>query len=224
MRSLYIYGAGNLGREVVELVEDGTQGAEQYTVKGFIDDSYPSGTLISGIETMNLTELSSEFSELGNCALAIALGNPAERERAYGKLASVNLVNKLVSLVSRRATLSNQAFVGSGTLIFPHATIGTKAMVGDNVLIYFDSLISHDVDILSHCSILSKVVVGGGSKIAESSFVGMGALVRERLSIGKNCVIGMGSVVTQSVGEGTVVFGNPARRVESYQGKGIFKS
>ena len=58
------------------------------------------------------------------------------------------------------------------------------------------------------------VVTGGGTIIGESSFLGMGAIIRDHITIGDNSVIGAGSLVLKNVVENTKVFGLPARVVK----------
>ena len=53
-------------------------------------------------------------------------------------------------------------------------------------------------------------------KIGSNVFVGAGVIILPGVSIGDNCVIGAGSVVAKSVTSGSIVVGNPARLVDSW--------
>lgn len=52
--------------------------------------------------------------------------------------------------------------------------------------------------------------------IGDDVFVGIGSIIMPGVRIGDRCVVGAGSVVTRSVPSGTVVAGNPARYVTTY--------
>ncbi|WP_420096242.1 acyltransferase [Brevibacterium sediminis] len=52
--------------------------------------------------------------------------------------------------------------------------------------------------------------------IGSDVFVGTGAIIMPGVRIGDRCVVGAGSVVTSSVPDGTVVAGNPARIICSW--------
>lgn len=52
--------------------------------------------------------------------------------------------------------------------------------------------------------------------IGDDVFVGNRSILMPGVKIGNKCVIGAGSIVTKSIPEGSVVAGNPARHITSY--------
>lgn len=57
----------------------------------------------------------------------------------------------------------------------------------------------------------------GAITIGSDVFIGAGAILMPGVTVGDRCVIGAGSVVTKSVPAGSVVAGNPARWITSYE-------
>lgn len=53
-------------------------------------------------------------------------------------------------------------------------------------------------------------------EIGDDVFVGNRSIIMPGVRIGNRCIIGAGSIVTRSVETGSVVAGNPARRITSY--------
>lgn len=53
-------------------------------------------------------------------------------------------------------------------------------------------------------------------RVGDDCFVGLGVIVLPGVSIGSRCVVAAGSVVTKSVPDNTVVAGNPARAITTY--------
>jgi len=53
--------------------------------------------------------------------------------------------------------------------------------------------------------------------VGSDVFIGYGSIIMPGVRIGNRCVVGAGSVVTKSVPDGTVVVGNPAHAVRSYE-------
>ena len=65
----------------------------------------------------------------------------------------------------------------------------------------------------------AQLVVGndvriGGTRVGAWTFIGLGAKVRDHIEVGAGAVVGMGAVVVGSIGNGEVVVGVPARRLE----------
>jgi acetyltransferase-like isoleucine patch superfamily enzyme len=56
----------------------------------------------------------------------------------------------------------------------------------------------------------------GAITVGSDVFIGAGAILMPGVTVGDRCVIGAGSVVTKSLPAGSVVAGNPARWITSY--------
>jgi acetyltransferase-like isoleucine patch superfamily enzyme len=54
-------------------------------------------------------------------------------------------------------------------------------------------------------------------KIGDDVFIGIGSIIMPGVRIGDRCVVGAGSVVTKSVPSGSVVAGNPAKIITTYE-------
>jgi acetyltransferase EpsM len=57
-------------------------------------------------------------------------------------------------------------------------------------------------------------VIGGGTRIGDGVFIGLGARVRDHVRIGDRVTIGMGAVVVADVASDRILVGVPARAVE----------
>lgn len=90
--------------------------------------------------------------------------------------------------------------------------------VGSNVTI------TGGVKILTHDGASCLVVDQDGMRyqkygavtIGDNVFVGAGSIIMPGITVESNCIIGAGSVVTRSVSSGSVVAGNPARIICSF--------
>lgn len=62
-----------------------------------------------------------------------------------------------------------------------------------------------------------NVIKYGKIEIGNNCFIGNKSIIMPGVKIGNNCVIGTGSVVTKSVPDNSIVAGNPAKYICSYE-------
>ena len=70
--------------------------------------------------------------------------------------------------------------------------------------------ISHNSKVGRNCVITAGVVFCGSSEIGDSSWAGIGSIIKQSTRVGKNTILGMGAVVIKDVEDGDVVAGVPA--------------
>ena len=90
--------------------------------------------------------------------------------------------------------------------------------IGNNVRLSSCTLLGHDgvVNLVNRAQ-GTKLDSVGPIDICDNSFVGHGAIVMPNVRIGPNSVVAAGSVVTKDVPPGTVVGGNPAKVIGSFE-------
>jgi len=105
--------------------------------------------------------------------------------------------------------IENDVEVGSNTSIMRGAMGDT--LIGRGTKIGHLCSIGHGAIIGKHCMIISKSMIGGSALIGDYTQISFGACIRNKITIGNNVIVGMGSVVTESISDGKVVFGVPAK-------------
>jgi sugar O-acyltransferase (sialic acid O-acetyltransferase NeuD family) len=121
--------------------------------------------------------------------------------------------DRLASLVDPSAFVSHTAEIGAGCVLYPHCFVGLNAVLGDGVFALAGCVINHDVRLADNVVLASGVLLAGGVRVEEECYFGQGCTVRQNLRIGRGSLVGMGSVVVHDVPPGTVVAGNPARKL-----------
>jgi len=224
MRTLFIYGAGGFGREVLDIALQINCIERRWGNIRFIDD-FTSADLIEGIKVLPMTRLIDSSSKgISGVDLVIANGDPRERKTILEKIRLFGLEQRLTTIVHPSARVSSSARIDKGVIVCGGTQISTNAELSLNVVINCNSIVGHDVTIGMNSIISSQVNLGGGVKVEDMAFIGMGSLIREGTVIGSQSIVGMGSTVHNDVSANTLVMGNPARPIRKAESVSLYKN
>jgi sugar O-acyltransferase (sialic acid O-acetyltransferase NeuD family) len=197
---LVFYGAGGMGREMVQAARLDPR------AKAFLSDApvapYP------GVEAISMDQLTGEDE------ICVSVGDPALRRRLAERCAGA----RFATIIAPTAILDPTAELGEGASICDFVMINSLARIGRHFQANYYSHVSHDCVIGDYVTFSPRTSCLGTVVVGDGVFVGAGAVIRnggaERpLTIGEGAVIGMGSVVIADVAAGARVMGNPARPV-----------
>ena len=219
---LFVYCAGDFGREVCDSVRRLNNLEFRWDEISFIDDDEGLGTEFYGTKLLSFRELLRSY-DLSAFEVLVANGESAIRKAIYNKLKSNNV--RLATLVDATAIVSDTASLGKGVILTPYCSVSSEAIIGDNVAVNTKAIIGHDVKVGNHSVVSSMVNIGGACSIGEDSYIGMGAQIKEGgIMIGKEVIVGMGSVVYDDIPDGMIALGNPARPMRRNVDKKVFRN
>ena len=148
----------------------------------------------------------------------IAIGNNQVRERLG--LRVINEGAELIEpLIHRDASVSKQASIGKGTVVFAGAVVQTRAQIGYGVIINTGATVDHDCVIYDFAHICPGVHLAGNVKVGERTMIGIGSCVIQGVTIGPDITVGAGSVVTEDLTTPGVYVGCPARLIKERKTK-----
>lgn len=189
--------------EIIELCED--NGVE---IIGIID-SFSSKELY-GYPVLGTDENASElFEKYNNIPLIITPDKPSIREKLYKLYSKVGF--EFYTLVSNKATISNSAVIGIGSIIQRGANVSSFSKVGDFVKINTNANVMHDSNIENFVSIAPNSVVLGHVSIGAKAYIGANSTILPKINIGEGAIVGAGAVVTNGVKPDMIVVGVPAK-------------
>ena len=203
--SILIYGAGGHAKVVADLTR-----SCKIDVVGFVDDTNPhrNGEAFYGsVVVSDVHEVRQKHSEIDLNAI-VAIGDCKARVRIAAELERGNF--KLVTLIHPAAVVSDSVRVGAGTVIMAGAMINANAHIGDNAIVNTGAIIEHDCVIEDGAHIGPGVRLGGNVKVGSETWIGIGAIVKDRVRIGKGVIVGAGSLVLKDVADHVTVYGSPA--------------
>lgn len=217
---LGIYGAGGVGREILELAKKINSVRSLWDNIIFIDDIKTDIDNIHGTKLYSFEKVNSLFKK-DEIEIVISLGEPELRRKLYEKVSKEGYF--FATLIHPTVTIPDTTKVGNGVIISYNAFISCDTIIGNNVLIQPLSGIGHDCKIGDHSVISGHSDLGGGTVIGDGTYIALNVCVRDHTSIGNNVIVSAGSAVLRDVQNDVVVQGNPARVILKNTERKVFK-
>lgn len=214
---LGIYGAGGLGREVLELAYQINQWKEII----FIDDTIDINTMREDVEVLNFDEMKNRFSVV-DIVLIIAVGEPPSRELLCNKVTQAGY--QLATLIHPSVYIPKTTIIAEGVVICANTIISCDVHIGFNTYIQNSASIGHDTIIGKHGVISAFDSLAGACVLGDRIYIGMSVPVKEKIKIGSDTIIGMGSVVMRDIPNNVIAMGNPARPMKHKDDNRVFKT
>lgn len=207
MAALLILGAGGHGK----VVADAALETGKWDEVVFLDDAWP-GKKVNGCWPVagNIQELHCWRDRCEDAVVAI--GDNKLRMQFQAKLAAAGF--NVVSVIHPAATVSRYATLGAGSVVFAGAVINVDATIGNGAIINTSATVDHDCILGVGVHVSPGVHLGGGTKVGDYSWIGIGASVKHLVSLGSNTIVGAGAVVLGNIPDGVTAIGMPARPVE----------
>lgn len=169
----------------------------------------PCGSWPSSLSVVASDEEAVELAQAEGFHLALGIGENALRRSVNRRTGG----SVLPPIVAHTATVSADASLGAGTLVFEHAHVGPSSRLGVGVIVNTAAVVEHDCRIGDFSHVAPRAVVLGGVTVGSGTLVGAGAVVLPGIEVGEECVIGAGAVVTTNIESGATVTGVPAKPV-----------
>ncbi len=157
----------------------------------------------------NENQVKEHFLKYGN-SFTLGIGNPYLREMLYTKFSGLG--GELISTISNFAEIGSfDVNIGDGSNILSGAILSNSVHLGLANIIYYNSIITHDVKTGDFVEISPGVKLLGRCSIGNYSRIGSNATILPDIKIGNNVIIGAGAVVTKDVPDNRIAVGIPAK-------------
>lgn len=191
MKNIVIIGAGDLGKEVVWLIEDINKQCPRYLILGFLDDdSQKQGTEVEGYRVLGtIDQLETLYQKNPFCAV-IAMQDGTARRRIDQEHKSFR---RWESIIHPTAVVAPRVYLGHGSILFPQVTVSIGSKLGNHGLYYIHSTICNDCVFGNYVSIMSGVSVSEHVAIGDESCLAAGCTVYPHKVLGRNVKVAAGA-------------------------------
>lgn len=217
-RILGIWGAGGLGREVLELAKIINSRSRKWAGFVFIVDDVTCRE-ISGIEVLEYAEAKERYGD--SLEVIVGIGEPAVREKKYVQLEADNAT--ITTLIHPDVYVPESTQVGHGVIIQYGCFVSCNVVIDDYVCIQPQCNIGHDAHLRKGCVVSGFSNLAGGVDVGENTYLAMSTVIRERIAVGSNTIIGMGSIVHKAIPDNVIAMGNPVRPMKKNEARRVFK-
>ncbi len=211
MNEIVIYGAGGLGREVAQMLEDLNAREPRWSVLGFLsDDPAVQGTTSGDLPVIGGGEWVRARTQ--PISVVVAVGSPALKRRLVRRVRSP--LTTFPIIVHPSVTMGRRVSLGEGTVVGAGAVFTVDIRVGAFVTVGIGCTISHD-DVLRDFSTLAPGVnVSGNVTIGEGADIGTGSQMIQGVSVGEWSIVGAGAVVCRDLPANVTAVGVPAKTIK----------
>ncbi len=208
---MLIVGAKGFAKEVLEIC---FQNNEIENLAFYDDVNKDIGSLLfHRFPILNSIEQAKHYFENIDRRFTIGIGNPKLRKKLVKKFTGIGGV--LSSTISNNTHIGNfNVLIGEGANIFAGVKISNSVAIGKCPLIYYNTIITHDVVIGDFVELSPSVTILGRSRVNNNTQIGAGAIILPDLEIGKNTIIGAGAVVTTNIPDDCTAIGIPAKIIK----------
>lgn len=195
--NIWIYGAGDLGREIYYAIQEINNIQTTFNVLGFLDDTEGfEGKVIEGLNIKNWNSLTGE--QIKSSYFIIAVGNGVARKKIREKIESQG-GELSEAVIHPKSYIATNVKIKKGVYIGPNTTVSIGTKVDKNVVINQNCSIGHDCEVEEDVVISPGCVLSGRVSIGRATFLGSGAIILPRMKIEGLCVIGANVTVSQNV-------------------------
>lgn len=211
MKKLLLIGGGGHCSSVIDSLLNGEMLYDKIAV---IDMPEKYGEKLLGIDIVgsddNLEKLYEEGYKYAFITLG-SVGNPSKRIATFARLREIGFM--IPNVIDKSAIVSLNVHMGNGIYVGKNVVVNTGAQLGDCCIVNTASVIEHNCRLGKFVHMAPGSVMCGDSVVGDNSHIGANSTVIQGIHVADNCIIGAGTVIVKDVLAGTVIVGNPGRRI-----------
>ncbi len=203
MKNIVIIGAGDLGKEVVWLIEDINKRKPEYLILGFLDnDPKKIGGEFYGYKVLGKDEDLETIAEMTPLSAIIAIQDGRVRKKIVDRHSRFD---HWESIIHPTAVIAQSSSIGKGSIVFPQVTISVDTKIGDFALLYIHSTVCNDCEISDFVSVMSGASISERAIIGSECFLAAGCTVYPHKTLGNRVEVGVEATASKDYADGSEV-------------------
>lgn len=169
MKNIVIIGAGDLGKEIVWLIEDINKVKPSYLILGFLDDDWSKETqYFYGYKVLGKTDGLEELQSKYQCSAVIAIRDGKIRQNIVSRHSTFD---DWETIIHPTSVIASSVTIEKGCIFFPHVTVSVDTSIGFSCLFYIQSTICNDCNIGNYVSVMANATLSEHTEIEDFSFI-----------------------------------------------------
>ena len=182
MKNIVIIGAGDLGKEVVWLIEDINKVKPTYVILGFLDDDWMKDkNTFAGYKVLGANGRLERLIEKTPISAVVAVQDVSIRRKIVEGHPDFN---NWESIIHPSAVISSSSNIGKGSIVFPNTTVSVNTEIGDFGLLYIHSTIGNDCKIGNYVSVMTGAIISEHVQAGDECYFATGSCMAPHKRIG----------------------------------------
>ncbi len=198
MKNIVIIGAGDLGKEIVWLIEDINKIKPTYVILGFLDDDWMKDrNTFAGYRVLGGNARLEKLARSTPLSAVVAIQDGSIRRKI---VESHPDFKNWESIIHPTAVLASSSSLGTGCLVFPHVTVSVDTRIGDFGLLYIHSNVCNDCSIGNYTTIMTGASLSEHVQVGNECFFSTGSCIAPHKSIGDSVKVAIEATVGKDYG------------------------
>lgn len=183
MKNIVIIGAGDLGKELVWLIEDINKRQPTYLILGFLDDDLNKDTYsFYGYRVLGGTDRLEELNRKMPFSAVLAIRDGSVRRKLVEDHPGFD---NWETIIHPTAVIASSTKIGKGCIFFPQVTVSVDTYLGNFGLLYIHSTVCNDCWIGNYVSIMANASISEHVEIAGQSLIPANSSIEPHIKQGK---------------------------------------
>lgn len=215
LQKVVILGAGNFGRETLDVFNAVNKITPTFDVLGFLDDNeQKQGKILNGKLILGGIDWL-KGKDLNQIKAICGVGEPHIRCKIILKAEKLGV--QFCNVIHPTAVMTDLVDMGIGIVITAGCILTCNITIKDHVHLNLDTTVGHDVVMEDFVTTAPGVHISGQVDIGEGTYFGTGAVTVDKIKIGEWSIIGAGAVVAKPLSANVTAVGVPAKVIKTHE-------